>query len=77
MAKPVTTLIDELYDWTGEHHPFEHQKKTAAFLSEHKKGFCFNEQGTGKTASAIWAADFLIANIHRVLVIPPVNHGCA
>ena len=75
MAKPVTTLIDELYDWTGEHRPFEHQKKTAAFLSEHKKGFCFNEQGTGKTASAIWAADFLMEQgiLHRVLVICPLS----
>ena len=40
-----------------------------------KKAFCFNEQGTGKTASAIWAADFLMQKkiINRVLVICPLS----
>ena len=74
-ARPVTTLMDELYDWTGEYKPFQHQKKTATFLTENKKGFCFNEQGTGKTASAIWAADFLMEQgiLNRVLVICPLS----
>jgi len=52
--------IEGRYDWSGQHKPFEHQKTTAAFLTMHKRAFCFNEQGTGKTASAIWAADFLM-----------------
>ena len=74
-ARPVTTLMDELYNWTGEYKPFQHQKKTATFLTENKKGFCFNEQGTGKTASAIWAADFLMEQgiLNRVLVICPLS----
>jgi SNF2 family DNA or RNA helicase len=40
-----------------------------------QKGFCFNEQGTGKTASAIWAADYLMkqGKINRVLVICPLS----
>jgi len=40
-----------------------------------RKSFCFNEQGTGKTASAIWAADFLLnqGKIKRVLVICPLS----
>ena len=51
------------------------QKKTAAFFTMNQKSFCFNEQGTGKTASAIWAADFLIkqGKIKRVLVICPLS----
>jgi SNF2 family DNA or RNA helicase len=67
--------MDELYNWTGEYKPFQHQKKTATFLTENKKGFCFNEQGTGKTASAIWAADFLMEQgiLNRVLVICPLS----
>ena len=41
----------------------------------HPRAFCFNEQGTGKTASAIWAADFLMkqGKIKRALVICPLS----
>jgi SNF2 family DNA or RNA helicase len=40
-----------------------------------QKAFCFNEAGTGKTASAIWAADFLMKQgiIKRALVICPLS----
>ena len=48
------------YEWTGKHEPFAHQRETSAFLTLHKKAFCFNEQGTGKTASVIWAVDYLM-----------------
>jgi len=44
--------IEGQYTWTGKYTPFAHQKKTAAFLTLHKRAFCFNEQGTGKTGSA-------------------------
>ena len=55
--------------------PFNHQKETAAFLASHRKAFCFNEQGTGKTASVIWATDYLMKKqlIKRVLVICPLS----
>ncbi len=73
--KPVISAIEKHYKWSGEYKPFDHQKKTAAFLTSHKKGFCFNEQGTGKTASAIWASDFLIEQglLKRVLVVCPLS----
>lgn len=63
------------YGWPGKYVPFEHQKSTAAFLTKHRKAFCFNEQGTGKTASAIWASDFLLERgvVNRVLVICPLS----
>lgn len=63
------------YKWTGLHTPFEHQKDTAAFLTMHRRAFCFSEMGTGKTASAIWAADFLMNRklIRRVLVVCPLS----
>ena len=63
------------YQWTGKYQPFDHQKQTAGFLTLNKKAFCFNEQGTGKTASAIWAADYLLnkGRINRVLVICPLS----
>ena len=63
------------YKWTGKHTPYEHQKTTSAFLTMNRRSFCFSEMGTGKTASAIWAADFLLNHkqINRVLVICPLS----
>jgi SNF2 family DNA or RNA helicase len=67
--------IEGRYKWTGKHEPFAHQKKTAGFLTMNRRAFCFNEQGTGKTASAIWAADYLMkqGKVNRVLVICPLS----
>lgn len=71
----VPSPIEGRYDWAGKFAPMDHQKTTAAFLTMNQKAFCFNEQGTGKTASAIWAADFLMKQkiIKRVLVICPIS----
>ena len=71
----VPSPITRRYKWPGQYKPYEHQKDTAAFLTNNKKSFCFNEQGTGKTASAIWAADYLMTHgkIKRALVICPLS----
>ena len=71
----IPSPIEGRYKWTGRHKPFEHQKSTAAFFTMNKRSFCFNEQGTGKTASAIWASDFLMkqGKIRRVLVVCPLS----
>jgi SNF2 family DNA or RNA helicase len=63
------------YKWTGKFAPFEHQKKTASFLSIRKRAFCFSQQGLGKTASVIWAADYLmnLGLVNRVLVLCPLS----
>ena len=65
------------YQWPRPHGftPFDHQKTTADFLISNRKAFCFNEQGTGKTASVIWAVDYLmsVSAIKRVLVICPLS----
>jgi SNF2 family DNA or RNA helicase len=65
------------YSWPRPHgySPFAHQIKTAEFLTTHKKAFCFNEQGTGKTASVIWATDYLMTRgiISRVLIVCPLS----
>ena len=67
--------IERDYSWPGMFTPMAHQKATASFMTLHPRGFCFNEQGTGKTASAIWASDYLLEKgfIKRVLVICPVS----
>ena len=67
--------INGSYKWPGLFKPFDHQKITSSFLTLHRRSFCFNEQGTGKTASVIWAADYLMTQgfIKRVLVICPLS----
>jgi SNF2 family DNA or RNA helicase len=73
--KNVPSPITGQYDWTGQYKPFEHQRDTAAFLTLHRRAFVFNEQGTGKTASVIWAMDYLMKMgfIKRALVICPLS----
>lgn len=63
------------YKWTGKHTPFAHQKTTASFLTVNRKAFCFSEAGTGKTASVIWSADYLMnkKKVKRVLVLCPLS----
>jgi superfamily II DNA or RNA helicase len=73
--KDVPSPILGKYQWPGQYKPFEHQKVTSSFLTMNPRSFCFNEQGTGKTASAIWAADFLLKEkiINKVLIICPLS----
>jgi SNF2 family DNA or RNA helicase len=73
--KNVPSPIKNRYEWTGLYKPFDHQKETSSFLTLHRRAFCFNEQGTGKTSSVIWAADYLLKEkfINRVLVICPLS----
>jgi SNF2 family DNA or RNA helicase len=63
------------YKYPGLYKPFNHQRTTAEFLSINHRAFCFNEAGTGKTSSVIWAADYLIEQkqVKRVLVICPLS----
>ncbi len=73
--KNVPSPIKRDYEWTGKFAPYDHQRETSSFLTLHRKAFCFNEQGTGKTASVIWSADYLmkLGEINRVLVICPLS----
>ena len=73
MRQKSSILTD--YDWPGKFKPFAHQKQTSDFLTRNRKAFCFNEQGTGKTASVIWACDYLmnLGVVKRVLVICPLS----
>jgi SNF2 family DNA or RNA helicase len=70
-------MINDSYKWPRPlgFTPFDHQRETANFLTDNSRAFCFNEQGTGKTASVIWAADYLMkaGMIKRVLVVCPLS----
>ena len=59
--KKVLSPILGRYDWPGVFAPFNHQRDTAAFLTLHKRAFCLNAMGTGKTSAVAWAADYLLS----------------
>jgi len=71
----VPSPIEKRYKWPTTFRPYDHQIKTAAFLTLNKRGYLLSEQGTGKTASAIWASDYLLkqGKINRVLVVCPLS----
>lgn len=71
----IPSPITRDYNWPGLFTPFDHQKTTASFLASRRRAFCFNEAGTGKTSSVIWAADYLMSLglIKRVLVVCPIT----
>ena len=63
------------YDWPGQYTPFDHQRETAAFLTLNQRCLVLNEIGTGKTQSALWAADYLIKTkkVKKVLILSPLS----
>jgi len=63
------------YNWPGRFKPYQHQQDTAAFLTVNRKGLVLNEIGTGKTQSALWAADYLIETgaVSKVLIMSPLS----
>lgn len=68
--------IQYYYDWPGRVRPFEKQKQTADFLTLHRRAYCFNEIGTGKSLSALWALDYMRregALTDRVLILSPLS----
>lgn len=73
--REIPSPILSYYNWPGRYKPMSHQRTTAAFLVGHRKALCLSEPGTGKTAAAIWAADFLIklGIVHRVLIVCPLS----
>ena len=71
----VPPPITQYYDWPGRFKPMEHQKATAEFLTTNKRALCLNAPGTGKSISALWAADFLLSEgvVNKVLIVAPLS----
>jgi len=72
---PTGMGVEGVYKFTGRHSPYVHQKATADFLASNERAFCLNSPGTGKTASAIWAADYLmqIGAVRRAIIFCPLS----
>ncbi len=63
------------YSWPGRFTPMHAQRETAAFLTLNRRAFVLNDMGTGKTASALWAFDYLrsLGLRRKVLVAAPLS----
>ena len=74
-VKNPPSPINAKYNWPGRYKPFAHQMDTASFLTMNRRAFVFNDPGTGKTFSALWAADYLmkLGHIRRCLVLCPLS----
>lgn len=75
----VPSPIGAYYDWPRDltllPEPFENQTETAAFLTVNHRAYCLNEIGTGKTMSALWAADWLMKEglVRKCLIWSPLS----
>lgn len=73
-------LTDQNYLWPRHPsiaHPYESQKLTTNFMILHPRCFVLSSMGTGKTLSALWAAD-AVMRMHkpgtcRALIICPLS----
>jgi SNF2 family DNA or RNA helicase len=74
-VRDVPSPITKRYDYPGRFTPMGHQVETASFLTMNRRSFCFNDPGTGKTLSALWAADYLMkrGEVRRVLILCPLS----
>lgn len=72
--KPPSPIRTQ-YSWPGRLKPRDSQIDMAEFITLNKRSFNLSEMRTGKTASALWAADYLlsIGAIDEVLVIAPLT----
>lgn len=67
------TLAD--YKFPGVPKPFAHQRTTTEFIVNTPKCFVFNDIGTGKTWSTVWAIDYLmqIGEVRNALIVAPLS----
>ena len=63
------------YSWPGPFKPLKHQVVTTKFAIDNNRCFILNDMGTGKTASSLWAADYLMSQglVRKTLVVAPLS----
>lgn len=76
---PVAPIMNGNYSWPIEpgRKPFAHQMVCANFAALHPKSFQLGDPGTGKTLSALWAADYLMQQFPKgstkFLIVAPLT----
>ena len=63
------------YDWPGRYTPRWYQVDTAEFFTLNMRCYCLSAMRTGKTLSALWAADYLrmAGKVKRTLIVAPLS----
>ena len=71
----VPSPMQLTYRWPGKYQPWSHQREMAEFMTLHRRCFNLSEMGTGKSASVLWAADYLMQTkqVRRVLICSPLS----
>lgn len=71
----VPSPMGAQYNWPGRYKPFAHQKVMAEFLTQHHRAFNLSEMGVGKSAAALWAADYLMNTgmVQKALILSPLS----
>lgn len=59
----------------GRYDPMAHQSETSVFCTANKRCFVLNEMRTGKSASVLWASDYLrkVKQVKRTLILCTVS----
>ena len=72
---PSPSPIRTQYDWPGVYTPRWYQLDTAEFFTLNSRAHCHNSMRTGKTLSALWAADYLrrAGQIRKTLIVAPLS----
>lgn len=67
--------MDAGWNYTGRYKPYTHQDTQSRFLVTNDKCCVLSDMGTGKTASAIWAAEYLLQKglAKRILIVCPLS----
>jgi len=65
--------VNHGWAYPGRYKPWEHQRATVEFLTVNRRAFVLNGLGSGKSSSALWAAEYLKVNglVDRVLIVCP------
>lgn len=72
-ALPGPAMVS--WKYPGMHSPYFHQRETVDFFTQNRRAICLNDMGTGKTASTLWAQEYLrgLGLIKRTLIFSPLS----
>jgi len=67
--------IRSQYEWPGRYTPRWYQVDTSEFFTLNMRCYCLSAMRTGKTLSALWAADYLrqAGKVKRTLIVAPLS----
>jgi SNF2 family DNA or RNA helicase len=65
--------VNHGWDYPGRYKPFDHQRATVEFLTVNRRAFVLSGMGSGKTAAALWATEYLRLHklVDKVVIVCP------